>query len=97
MPTSQAALNIYQHFGFVQVIECTSEEILFRHSLTLAANGNKVESANYLQLAYQEMMRKHALIPPDSSFRNAFLENIALHREIREAVAALPGEGGDER
>jgi len=97
LESSQTALDIYQHFGFVQVIECISEEILHRHSLTLAANGNKVESDNYLRLAYQEMMRKHALIPPDSSFRSTFLENIAMHREIGDAVAALPQEGRDER
>jgi class 3 adenylate cyclase/tetratricopeptide (TPR) repeat protein len=96
LESSQTALDIYQHFGFVQVIECVSEEILYRHSLTLAANGNKAESADYLRLAHQEMMRKHALIPSDSSFRSAFLENIALHCEIREAVAALPEDERDE-
>jgi predicted ATPase len=85
---SQAALDIYQHFGFVQIIECASEEILFRHSLTLAANGHAAEAATYLQRAYDEMMHKHDLIPPDSSFRRTYLENIPLHRGIRAAHTA---------
>ncbi len=85
LESSQAALNIYQHFGFVQIIECVSEEILFRHSQALAANGREAEAAEYLQRAYGEMMRKHNLIPPDSPFRRTYLENIPLHRDIRAA------------
>jgi tetratricopeptide (TPR) repeat protein len=85
---SQVALDIYQHFGFVQIIECASEEILFRHSLALAANGREAEAAAYLQRAYDEMKRKHDLIPPDSPFRRTYLENIPLHRAIRAAHAA---------
>ena len=85
---SQAALDIYQHFGFVQIIECASEEILYRHSLALAANGREAEAAEYLQRAYDEMKRKHDLIPPDSPFRRTYLENIPLHRDIRAAYAA---------
>jgi len=83
LESSQAALDIYQHFGFVQIIECVSEEILYRHSLALAANGRQAEAAEYLQRAYDEMMRKHDLIPPDSPFRRTYLENIPLHRDIR--------------
>jgi tetratricopeptide (TPR) repeat protein len=85
---SQAALDIYQHFGFVQIIECASEKILYRHSLTLAANGREAEAAAYFQRAYDEMKRKHSLIPPDSPFRRTYLENIPLHRDIRAAHAA---------
>jgi predicted ATPase len=85
LESSQAALDIYQHFGFVQIIECSSEEILYRHSLALAANGREAEAAEYIQLAHDEMMRKHDLIPPDSPFRRTYLENIPLHRDIRAA------------
>jgi class 3 adenylate cyclase/tetratricopeptide (TPR) repeat protein len=92
LESSQAALDIYQQFGFVQVIECVSEEILFRHSLALAANGREAESAEYLQRAYGEMMRKHGLIPLDHRFRRTFLENIPLHREVRAAVLAVFGK-----
>jgi len=88
LESSQAALDIYQHFGFVQIIECISEEILYRHGLALAANGREAEAAEYLQRAYDEMMRKHDLIPPDSPFRHTYLENIPLHRDIRAAYIA---------
>ena len=88
LEASQAALDIYQHFGFVQIIECVSEEILYRHSLALAANGREAEAAAYLQRAYDEMKRKHDLIPSDSPFRRTYLENIPLHRDIHAAYAA---------
>jgi len=88
LESSQAALDIYQHFGFVQIIKCVSEEILYHHSLALAANGHEAEAAEFLQRAYDEMMRKHALIPPDSPFRRTYLENIPLHRDIRVAYVA---------
>jgi class 3 adenylate cyclase/tetratricopeptide (TPR) repeat protein len=86
LEASQAALEIYQQFGFVQVIECVSEEILYRHSLALKANGREAEAAETLQRAYDEMMRKYDLVPSDSPFRRTFLENIPLHREIRGAA-----------
>jgi len=88
LESSQAALDIYHHFGFVQIIECVSEDILYRHSLALAANGHAAEAAEYLQRAYDEMKRKHDLIPPDSPFRRTYLENIPLHRDIRAAHTA---------
>lgn len=81
--TSQKALNIYQEFGFTQVIECTSEEILYRQSQVLRIDGKEPEADDFLELAYHEMMRKHDLIPPESNFRKTYLENINLHREIR--------------
>ena len=86
LESSQVALDIYQQFGFVQIIECVSEEILYRHSLALEANGREAEAAETLQRAYDEMMRKYNLVPSDSPFRRTFLENIPLHREIRDAV-----------
>ncbi|MBL7162041.1 MAG: AAA family ATPase [Anaerolineales bacterium] len=86
LESSQTALDIYQSFGFVHIIECVSEEIFFRHSQTLAANGRQEQAAEYLQRAYDEMMRKHDFIPEDSNFRRTYLENIPLHRGIRAAV-----------
>jgi class 3 adenylate cyclase/tetratricopeptide (TPR) repeat protein len=85
LESSQAALDVYQEAGFVRPIECASEEVLYRHSLALAANDHQAESVEYLQRAYDEMMRKHALIPPDTPFYDTYLENIPLHREIRAA------------
>jgi len=82
LQSSQAALDLYQSLGFVQIIECVSEEIFFRHSLALAANGRQTEAAEYLRRANDEMMRKHALLPPDSPFRHTYLENVPLHRDI---------------
>ncbi len=87
LEASSVALDLYRAFGFTQVVECVGEEILLRHSQALAANGHVVEAADFLQQAYDEMMRKHDLIPSDSPFRRTFLE-IALHREIQAAHAA---------
>ncbi len=95
LSASQAALDIYRQFGFVQLVECTSEEILFRHSLALAATDQHEAARDFLQQAYAEMMRKHTFIPESSHFSRTFLENIALHRAIRAAYesALLEGEG----
>jgi hypothetical protein len=89
---SQAALDSYQSLGFVQIIECVSEEILFRHSQALAANGRDAEAADFCQQAYAEMMRKHDLIPADVPFRQTFLENIPLHRDICASVQITEAE-----
>ena len=83
LESSQNAVDLYQHFGFVQIVECTSEEILYRHALALQANQHPVEAIEFLERAYQEMMRKHDLIPSDSPFRKTFLENIQLHMDIQ--------------
>ncbi|MBI5294636.1 MAG: AAA family ATPase [Chloroflexi bacterium] len=85
LESSQAAVNLYDQFGFVQVVECTAEEILFGHGQALYANDRKPEALEFLKRAYEEMMRKHALIPPDSAYRNTFIGNIQLHREILAA------------
>ncbi len=87
LKASQAALDIYESFGFVQVVECASEEVLFRHSLALSSNGQTEQAQTFLKRAYNEMMRKHALIPPDSHYRQTYLENIPLHRDIHTAYA----------
>jgi hypothetical protein len=63
-----------------------SEEVLYRWGLALAANGRAVEAEEAFQSANTEMMRKYELIPAESPYRQTYLENIALHREIRLAV-----------
>lgn len=88
---AQKALDLYQMFSFVQITECVSEEILFRYSQALAANEQQEEATKYLRRAYDEMARKHALIPTSSHFRRTYLENILLHQEIRAAYAARVG------
>jgi tetratricopeptide (TPR) repeat protein len=88
LESSQKAVDIYKEFGFTQAVECISEEILYRHHLALNANGHEEEAFDYLEWAYAEMMRKYELIPADSIFRQTYLENIALHRDIRVAYLA---------
>ncbi|MBN2390162.1 MAG: AAA family ATPase, partial [Anaerolineae bacterium] len=88
---AQKALDLYNTFGFVQITECVSEEILFRYSQALGGNEQQEEANKYLRRAYDEMARKHALIPADSYFRRTYLENILLHQEIRAAYAARVG------
>lgn len=92
LDSSGSAFDLYEHFGFVQIVECTSEEILFRHSQALAANGLTEESAEISERAYREMMRKYELIPEDSPFRKTYLENIQLHRDILAAYKPKPGK-----
>jgi len=84
---SRAAVDIYENFGFVQIVECTSEEALFRHSMALSINGQTERARDFLKRAYDEMMHKHAMIPPDSHYRQTFLNNIPVHRDIRIAYA----------
>jgi len=88
LESSQSALHLYQEFGFVQVVECTSEEIFYRHSQALTANHRDAEAAEFLKRAYDEMIRKHDLIPVDSPFRKTYLENIQLHRDIQAGYLA---------
>ncbi|MBN1249339.1 MAG: AAA family ATPase [Anaerolineae bacterium] len=89
--SAQRAYEIYQMFGFVQIIECVSEEVLLRYSQALAANQLQDLENRFLRRAYDEMMRKHAMIPPDSHYRRTYLEHIPLHREIRAAYATRIG------
>ena len=84
---SRAAVDIYENFGFLQIVECFSEEVLFRHSMALSLNGQTEVAHDFLKRAYDEMMRKHAMIPPDSHYRQTFLNNIPVHRDIRIAYA----------
>jgi len=55
----------------------------------LAANGYQSEADEYLKQANEEMTRKHVLIPTDSPFRKTYLENIPLHRAIRDAYRMM--------
>jgi class 3 adenylate cyclase/tetratricopeptide (TPR) repeat protein len=88
LDSSGQALDLYMRFGFVRVAECVSEEVFYRHSLALSAHGRTEEAAEYLKKAYEEMMRKHDLIPDGSPFRKSFLENIRLHRSIQSLYKA---------
>ncbi len=88
LETSEMALETFNAFGYVNIIECASEEVFLRHSRALAANGKASEAAHYLEMAYTEMMRKYEMIPSESPFRRTYLENISCHREIRAAHAA---------
>ena len=85
---SQAAHDLYQTLQGVQIIECTSEQILFCHSEALAANGYHEQAREYLEHAYNETMRKVELIPSDSLFRQTYLNNISLHLSICNAYQA---------
>lgn len=87
--SSKRALDTLNWFGYVNIIECSCEEVYFRHSLALAANGRQDEASENLDMAYTEMMRKHDLIPEGSPYRRMYLENIPCHREIRAANNAL--------
>ncbi len=82
---SLQAYEIYQQFGFVQIIECSSEEVLYFYSRALAANDQCDESVRQAEAAYCEMMRKHDLIPLDNLYRQTYL-NIALHRSIQAGM-----------
>jgi tetratricopeptide (TPR) repeat protein len=88
LETSQTAVDIYEDFGFMRPIECISEEIYYRHSLALAARGQQEASAACLEHAYNEIMRKYAMIPEDSGFRQTYLENIPIHQEILATYSA---------
>lgn len=91
LAASSQAYEIYQAFGFAQVVECVSEEVLFAHSQALVANDHSDLAVRLLRRAYDEMMRKHALIPPESHYRRTYLEQIPLHRDIRNAYASRVG------
>jgi hypothetical protein len=89
LAASQAAVDVYQDFGFIQIIETSSEEVLYTHSLALAAAGEQSASAIYLERSYNEMMRKYSLIPEEQHFRHTYLKNIKLHQEIWQAYQAM--------
>ncbi len=84
LEASRRSLEIYQQFGFSQIVECFSETILYRHSQALKVNGLLDESRGFTENAYAEMMRKHDLIPVKSPFRKTYLNQIKIHQQIRE-------------
>jgi class 3 adenylate cyclase/tetratricopeptide (TPR) repeat protein len=88
LESSAVALETYNQFQFVNIIECSLEEVFLRHSQALAVNGMTEDSGKYLEMAYTEMMRKYEMIPSDSHYRRTYLENIPCHREIRAAHTA---------
>ncbi len=98
LQAAEEAYEIHRLFGFCQIVECVSEEVFFRYSQALAANDQQEMAVRFLRRAYDEMMRKYTLIPPDSHFRRTYLEQVPLHREIRAAYATRVGsiltEGG---
>ncbi|MCA9994293.1 MAG: AAA family ATPase [Anaerolineales bacterium] len=85
LASSQVALTIYELLGYVQILECASEEVLFWHGKALLANGRFADAHTFFHRAYAEMQRKHALIPSGVVYAQTFLE-IPLHRQIRAAV-----------
>jgi len=79
--SSGMALDTYTDFGFTQIIEAVSEEILFYHGLALRENGQVEEAEIYLKKAHDEVMRKFAMIPEGSHYRKTYM-SMDLHRQI---------------
>jgi tetratricopeptide (TPR) repeat protein len=91
LKSGERAYDIYQEFGYTQIVECVSEEVLFRYSQALSANREQDLALRYLQRAYDEMIKKLEMIPLDSHYRKTYLEQIPLHQEIRAAYAVRTG------
>ena len=77
------ALDTYNDFGFTQIIEAVSEEILFYHGVALRENGLLEEAETYLKKAHEELIRKFSMIPEGSHYRKTFM-NMELHQKILE-------------
>lgn len=86
---AQQALSIYEDFGYTNAAEITGEWILYRMGQALIANGQRTEALPYIKRAYEEMMRKHDLIPAGSPLRRTYLENIRHHRQIQASYRLL--------
>ena len=66
----------------------TTKGIKFKDNVDI---GDPVDMARlYWQKAYDEMMRKHDLIPIDSPFRRTFLEGQLLLQPARGGAATPP-------
>jgi len=89
LAASRTALEIYNTFGYVNIIECSAEKIYFVHSQVLAVNHLQAESNEFLEKAYAEMMRVYDYIPRENYYRKTYLENIDIHRKIRSAKKLL--------
>lgn len=79
--SSGLALETFNEFGFTQVIETVSEEVLYYHGLALKENEQFDEGDDFLRQAHQEVIRKFNLIPEGSHYRKTFM-NTELHRLI---------------
>lgn len=79
--SSGLALDTYNDFGFTQIIECVSEEILYYHGLALKENDKLKEGEDFIQKAHAEVIRKFKMIPEGSPYRKTFM-GIALHQLI---------------
>ena len=79
--SSGLALDTYNDFGFTQIIECVSEEILYYHGLALKENDQVNEGEEYVRKAHAEVMRKFKMIPEGSHCRKTFMDT-ALHKLI---------------
>lgn len=81
--SSGLALDTFNDFGFTQIIEAVSEEILFYHGLALRENGQLEEAENYLKKSHDEVMRKFEMIPEGSAYRKTYM-SMELHQLILE-------------
>lgn len=79
--SSGMALDTFNDFGFTQIVEAVSEEILFYHGLALRENGQLEEAEKYLKKSHDEVMRKFAMIPEGSPYRKTYM-SMELHRHI---------------
>lgn len=79
--SSGLALDTYNDFGFTQIVECVSEEILYTHGQALKENDKLEEGEDYIRKAHAEVMRKFKMIPEGSPYRKTFMQS-SLHRLI---------------
>lgn len=86
---SNQSLALYEEFGYTNAAEITGEWILYRMGQALIANGQRTEALPYIKRAYDELMRKHDLIPEGSPLRRSYLENIRHHRQIQASYRLL--------
>ncbi len=81
--SSGMALDTYNDFGFTQIVEAVSEEILFYHGLALRENGHLEEAEKYLKKSHDELNRKFSMIPEGSHYRKTYI-SMDLHQQILE-------------
>jgi len=79
--SSGLALDTYNDFGFTQVIEAVSEEVLYYHGLALRENEKPDEGEDYVKKAHDEVMRKFKMIPEGSPYRKTYMA-MPLHQLI---------------
>jgi predicted ATPase/class 3 adenylate cyclase len=79
--SSGLALDTFNDFGFTQVIETVSEEILYYHGLALRENQKNEEANEYMHKAHDELIRKFKMIPEGSAYRKTFMQ-MQLHQKI---------------